>query len=254
MSKNAKWLRNSVLEMCVKYGTGSGIKCNINEFIANIKNNYDPLDWECAILYASKDQLLDAVKRSTSTRYSDQIKNPNNKKEKWELGSIGGARCKNINWLDVAKFKPIWWQDYIKFPHKGSINPSNFYKVVDQFRPIYNLFTNWLVADFSYSDLYIIWNLSTKVSSEEVNRCISLVTDNNKKNSKYLLAIIEQEQAIKRANFKEQSELNAYSLSVVNAILSIVDLNKDPVDWKPIDNNISEDKNNEDAFKDVKLT
>jgi hypothetical protein len=123
-----------------------------------------------------------------------------------------------------------------------------------QFRPIYNEFIKWLIADFSYNDLYIIWNLTTKISCDEIKRCMQLVTDNNKKNVKYILAVIEQEQAIKKANLKERSDLNVHSMSVINAILSIADVNKEPVDWSSIDDDIDKDKENEGVFKDVKLT
>jgi hypothetical protein len=255
MSRGAKKLRDKVFTLCLENsGVGSKGQKIFDDFKQAIIDNYDPLDWERALLYASTDPLYDAVLRITSTRYVNQLKKDDNSKAAWEMGSTGGGRNKEIDWVDVAKFDAKWWYGHIRFPHSGSIQPNNFDKVIQEFSAVYKLFTDWFLADFGYHDLLFIWHLTNKNTIEEIQKCMDMVTDKNKRSTNYLSAILDKEDALLRVELEERQEMMDHSQNTLDAIASIVDKDRDPVDWNNIEKDIDLDRNNEDGFKGVKLS
>ncbi|KKL89506.1 hypothetical protein LCGC14_1914020 [marine sediment metagenome] len=253
MSREAKWLRDEVLGMCIKFGSTN---TNQVELVNSIIDQYSPLVWERAILYAENKKVFNAICRYTSSAYHTKKNKPGVSKPDWEKGSLSGNRHKHVDWLEIAgfNFDIQWWERHIDFGRYGFILPTAFDHIRDEFTKMYALFSDWLIIDFSLTSLRNIFNITGKYSTEFIYKCMELVLDKSKRSVEYLLPIIEKEFTIARNELLERKELTSQSKQVLKSILDSVDKDREPVNWGPIDTNLKVDKENTKTFDKVKLS
>ncbi len=252
MSREAKWLRDGILELCIEYGSKAKSVNDSKQLMSSIVAVYSPISWEKAVLYASAKNIHNAMLRKTSAEYykEDEIKI----KPPWARGKANGIREKKIDWLSLAKFDSEWWFGMVQFPRDGSVQPFSIARVEEQFVPMYKALAPWLLSDFGHKSLLTIWHLCTQCPIDEVRRCMVLVEDKHKRSTDYLMAIIEKEQAIQRERIKDKAEINAYSKRVINAFLGIINSKSTPANWSKLESNDTVDKINATEFSKVKLT
>ena len=254
MSRDAKWLRDEILNLCINNATAGKDGTQFNTIINNFIEQYTPIVWERAILYTDSRHVRDAILRRTSSTYYRYKDKPGNKKPSWERGTIKGNRHKNINWLEVASMHPDLWIDGVQFPRHGAINPNIFDKIYNDFESIYTLFVNWLLTDFSYKALYFIYDISGRYSVDFVNRCMDLVVDKSKRSIEYLSSIMDKENALLREELEEAKQLHDHSKQALKAILDIVSDKSKPIDWDDIENKTKEDAENAKIFGKIKYS
>ena len=254
MSREAKSLRDDVLNMVFQHGTAGKGQQDRSLFQSQVIEAYTPLNWERAVLYANSRSLLEAVCRRTSAAYYRSKDKPGAQKPEWQKGSIDGNRYKKIDWVSVSRFGPEWWIKSIQFPRQGAIFPQSFDKVAAEFSEIYSLFTSWLLIDFSYKTLLNIWDLTNRFSPQFIKSCMDLVEDKSKRSIEYLLPIIDKEFAIMRQEILERNELTSQSKQLLETISSLVANRGEPIDWNKLDERLEVDSENAKAFDEVKLS
>ena len=203
-------------------------------------------------MHASHEQIEDAIKRKTSAAFYKPTKNNSNDVVK---GSADGVRYDKVDWDSVLRCDPKWWFNAVKIPRNNHFSPYSMNAMMDKdFRSVYPLFTKWLLADFSYTTLLKIFELSTKYSAKEIGRCMALVEEYTKRSIEYLIPVLEREQAIALAQLKERKDLEAHSKQVLEMLLKIQYETRGPVDWTKIEEQIKEHGFIEDELNKVKLS
>ena len=248
LSRDARKVRDHVLDMCVKYGANK-LQSEIDSFISQIKQAYDPIAWEKAILYANPADIITAVERKTSIEY--QQVNPNAATVKKTRGNKAGAKNHNIDWLDLAKFDSKWWLEAP--PRAGSISPDNVDKI-QEFISMYKLLVSWFITDFSHHTLLGIFDFARRFSLEIVQECMEEVDDPRKRSIEYLGAIIEKEMVAREIEMMESKELNEHSKRMLQAISEMARKRDKTVDWDSIDKKASSELDNIEEFNKVKLS
>jgi hypothetical protein len=253
MSREAHWLRDEVLGMCIKHGT---VNIKHNEFAYKIIQQYSPIPWERAVLYVENKKAFQAVSRRTSSAYHTKKSKLGVSKPGWEKGSVSGNRYKHVDWLEIARFDfdHDWWIDSVDFQRYGGILPVNFDKIRDEFTKMYGLFTNWLITDFSMKALRHIFDINNKYSVDFVKKCMDLVEDKSKRSVEYLIPIMDKEFTLAHNELMERKELHDQSKNILNSILETVGDKRKPVNWDILDETVEADTENAKIFNKVKLS
>jgi hypothetical protein len=137
---------------------------------------------------------------------------------------------------------------------RGAIEPSAFDRVRNQFTPMYGLFSQWLIVDFSHKVLFGIYDISLRYSLDLVKECMDMVTELRNRSYEYVAAIIEKEMVVRQAEMLENKELNDRSKAVLKVISDLA-LNKTKsLDWESLEKNVKIDRENQEAFNKVKPT
>jgi len=239
MSKHAKNLREEVFKFCLLQVAGGRPRSVHDEFCAQVVAGYNPIVWERAILYAHPSEVYDAVLRATSTN-----------------GHVKGGRKKDTDWLKIAtEFDYNLWMNRVRPDAKRSasrIDPSDFDKLAPQFTKMYVLLCDWLLADFGYSVLFNIFDMTRRYSTSIIKECIEKVDDPNHRSIDYLLAIVDKELAIRREEMLRDKELSDSSKQIIDAVTSIAINRTQPINWDEIDHKIDIDVANQAEFDKVK--
>lgn len=254
MSRDGKRLRDQILDLCVKNGTGGKSPGEAKQFIDQIISTYDPIDWESAILFAYPDDIWKAIRRKTSSKFWEK-QDPNKNKAPWERGSLSGSRFKKTNWLEVAKLDYSWWCDCIHFPrHDSAIkNMPDFNKVRDRFIDIYKRYVDWSPVDFNYKSLFSVYTFANKYDPEFVQECMDMVEDQRKRNIDYLLTIINNEYTYRQQEVEDSVKLTENSKQLLKSLVSTVQ-NNEIVDWEALEKRLEQEKDNRNEFDKVKLS
>ncbi len=252
MSRDARWLRDRVIDMCMQHGTVGLVGSQYTDFQTNILNKYTPINYEKAVLYASKEEVFKSFCRKTSKKYYNDRANG---KPDWDAGSPSHKtpRHKNIDWTTAAHFDYGWYHDFIQFPPEMRVSSTEFNARVDAFSSLYFEFIKWIIVDFSKTALYKLYDLSKKYAVDEIVRCMELVTDPAKRTIEYLIPIIDREQALLRYELQESAELNEHSMKVMDAIQEAV-RREGTVNWDKLEEDFKLEINNKDEFDKVPLS
>lgn len=252
MSREARQLRDNVYETCAKYYSHGDMGLT-SKFESTIIDTYDPVVWERPILYAQEQVVFDAFMRVTSDIYQKQQRDGREAK-----GNKAGSRRKDIDWLQVVTTFPddLWVPNINEQTRRsrGAIEPSAFDRVRNQFTPMYGLFSQWLIVDFSHKVLFGIYDISLRYSLDLVKECMDMVTELRNRSYEYVAAIIEKEMVVRQAEMLENKELNDRSKAVLKVISDLA-LNKTKsLDWESLEKNVKIDRENQEAFNKVKPT
>jgi hypothetical protein len=254
MSREARWLRDEVLGLCIKYGT---VNVKYEEFTSKLIEQYSPIPWERAVLFVEAKEAYKGVCRRTSAAfYTKKSKKAGVDKPTWERGSVKGNRQKNVNWLRIAKFDfdHDWWNEVIGFKRNGGVLPIHFDRVHNEFVEMYTLITKWLITDFSTKALFRIFNFTNKYSTDLISKCMELVEDPSKRSIEYLVPIIEKEFTIAKNQLMERKELHSQSKQILTSILETVVSEREAVDWDMVEESIQVSTENAKMFNKVKLS
>jgi hypothetical protein len=250
MSREARQLRDNVYDTCIKY-FAHGSMTETAEYEKAIIDTYNPIVWERPILLAHDQVIFDSFLRITSAKYKEQQDHSRETR-----GNKAGSRRKDIDWLLTATTFP----DDLWLPHvpeqdkrKGNVSPEAIYKVRDQFGPMYELFTKWLIVDFSHKVLFGIFDASMRYSLSLVSDCMEMVPELRNRSYEYLMVIVEKEMIIRQAEMMETKDLLDRSKMVLKAIVDLAN-DKSKIDWDSIDKDIKMDQENQEAFEKVKPT
>jgi hypothetical protein len=112
---------------------------------------------------------------------------------------------------------------------------------------------DWLLADFGYSVLFSIFDMTRRYSTSIIKECIEKVDDLNHRSIDYLLAIVDKELAIRREELMRNKELSDSSKQIIDAVTSIAANRTQPIDWDEIDKKIDIDVANQAEFDKVKI-
>lgn len=251
MSKPARLLRNEVIELCF-----SNINPNDRQkFIDNLKNNYHRVNWEKAIFYNNNNIIFDGILKRTSKKFEDD-KTKKNREPPWKMGTkaTGAHRSKNIDWFELSTFaNSDFWFDIVEFSRSLSIKPDIFDKMRSQFVPMYDLITDWLLVDFSFSDLYRIYEISKNDSISFVRQCMDKVDDRSKISVPYLMAIIEKERAILKAELADSQHLTDRTKMFFDLVLEN-EKKWEHINWDELDKEARVIEDNMREFDKVKLS
>lgn len=254
MSRDARSLRDEVLNLCLQHGAAGKPQAEFQEFADKVVEQYTPVVWERAILYADGRHIKDAIFRITSTAYHKHKDKPGKKKPNWERGTIKGSRLKGIDWLAVANADPEFWLENIQFPRHGAVLPNIFDKRHEEFCAMHTIFSHWLITDYSFKTLYFIYDLAGRFSVDFVQGCMDLVLDKSKRSAEYLSSIIDKENALRMEALKESKETLQHSKRVIEAIASLAHDRDKPVDWEDIENKSKSDIENAKVFNEIKYS
>lgn len=260
MSKDARSLRDRVYELAFKNGFPKDPNKR-DRWITELRSEYDPLLFEMAVLYDHHERIIESVRKRTSKKFLDDNKHENStgkERPDHEKGtkSRNASRIKGLDWLDIAKFQDwhdIWYRciEYAKLT--PTINPNKFLPTSAQFRPVYELFVDWVYSDFNRKSLVQIYRMSLNYSLEFIKECMEFVEDRRKRDAGYLLAIIEKEHAILRAELEENAEVHRMSKQIVDSIVDYVD-HHEHVDWDELEKDFHNHLLNKEEMDKIKLS
>jgi len=250
MSREARQLRDAVVDKSIECGTSGMLPADMKKFIDTFMAAYNPMVWECPVMYAHVSEIWNAFLRMTSAAYKDQ-----QKAGRETRGNVTGIRRKDIDWLSIIiSFPDTWWMSSVQEKRKGSIALCNLDGVLKPFEDMYRLYTNWLIADFSVKTLFGIFDVSKRYSIEIVKECMDAVDNVRNRSFEYLMAIIDREFAARQIEMMQNKELLDKSKDILNAVIDMARSKSEHIDWEFIEKDTSTIKENEDEFDKIKLT
>ena len=257
MSRDARKLRDDVYHLAFDNLKGRMNGAQFQSFVDNLKNEYEPLDWERAIFFQHHENVYKAILRVTSMKFREDTKNSEDTRAPWEKGTVaeGATRNKDIDWRWLIRFKDyerLYFMGEV-FARRLSILPPDFDKRLDEFRPIYNMITRWVYSDFNYSALYRLWQMSAVHRPSFVQECMDKVEDQSKRTIEYLEAVIQGEYALWKLQVKDGQELEAESKLVYEAFKFMI-TKYENVDWDAVDKEADSQMNTANALNKVKMS
>lgn len=260
MSKDARRLREEVYELSFK-----NIKIknadSLRDWIDKIKEVYDPLNFERAILFDYYDCVFEAVQRRTSKKYfDDSEEDKRNGNTRWphEIGTRArnASRKSGLDWFWIAEFsdwKNIWY-DIMGFNKANpSIDPKNFNSSIQYFRPVYDLFVDWMFTDFNRTSLIHIYNISNTYSIDFIEECMKYVENPRSRDPAYLLAIMQKEHAIMRAELDESNRDDEYAVQIAKKLSEHI-THHESVDWDKFKSELQQKVQDQQELNKVKLS
>jgi len=255
MSREAREVRDEVFMLSYKMGTSRMGNSDREEFIQRMVAQYDPINFERAVFYSRPRQIIEAIYRATSAKFTEDQK-PGVNKEASKRGTVakGATRRKDVNWLDVARFEANVWYEAVSFPrNRGHISPHEFDVHLKAFESMYVAFINWYEYDFSFKALYFIWECAKKYSIDFVIHNLDSIEDPNKKNVDYIKTVIRNQHRSLMKQQLENERLCAKSYEIINTLVGLV-VDKEPVDWDSLDEELDIEMKNKAEFDKVKLS
>jgi len=250
MSREARQLRDDIFNKAIEHGTAGMISSDVEQFVGNIIQAYNPIVWERAVMYAHKAEIWDAFMKITSSIYKDQ-----QDAGREARGNKGKVRRKDVDWLSVAiSFPDMWWVSGVQNRRNGSIVPCDLDTVLKPFEAMYRLYTGWLISDFGIKTLFGIFDVSKRYSTDIVKECMDMVDEVRGRSFEYLMAIIDREIAARQIEMLQTKELLDRSKEILSAVVEIARSKSERIDWAAIEKDTDIDKENKEEFDKVKPT